>query len=76
VSWDPWEERETIPAALRANRERREALEAELAATRAELADLLLRGRRVRLPLARMCRFAGIGRDQAYKLLAERREAR
>jgi hypothetical protein len=77
VSFDPWEERATIvPAALRANRERREALEAELAACRAELAELLVRGRRVRLSVSRMCRLAGVGRDKAHQLLRERREAR
>jgi hypothetical protein len=77
VSFDPWEERATIiPAALTANRERRRAAEAELAACRAELAELLVRGKRVGLSVSRMSRLAGVGRDKAHQLLRERGEAR
>jgi hypothetical protein len=62
-------ERDAVPPALEANRERR--TQAEMQAARAEMSRLLARGQAVALDVAPMARAAGVSRDTAHRLLRE-----
>ena len=64
-------EREAVPAALEANRDRRARAEHELHAARQELQGLLARGQAVALGVAAMARDAGVSRDTAHRLLRD-----
>ena len=56
-------------AALERNRARRETAEAKLEATRAEMGELLIRGKAAGISVAALARAAGVSRETAHKVL-------
>jgi hypothetical protein len=61
-----------IPKRLKANAERRHEAEANAAAVRRELAELLVAGRKAGLSVSEMAALASCSRETAHKLLRER----
>jgi hypothetical protein len=64
-------ERGAVPELLEANRERRTAATAEVAAARDEMAALVVRGYRVALSVAEMSRMTGVSRETLHAVLRE-----
>jgi len=72
----PSRQGEQVVADLQANRVRRERAMVELEQARAELARLLVVGRRKGLTIAEMARAAAVSRETAHKLLRTRTQTK
>jgi hypothetical protein len=64
-------QRNALPTALEANRERRARAEAEVAAARDQLRALLASGSKLGFDVTQMARSAGVSRDTAHRLLRD-----